>query len=114
MVVLPAFGIYAYFMASGMQMLGQIQLFPALILGLLCIMTLLSSVPLANGTIFAFKDYDLIMSLPVKPREVAASRLLLGYVLIALFDLMIILDFIVTHVGMPVVGKRVTKQCLIH
>jgi len=91
LMILPAFGVYAYFMGSGMQLLGQIQLFPALTLGMLCIMTLFSSIPLANGTIFAFKDYDLIMSLPVKPREAAASRLLLGYIFVALFDLMIML-----------------------
>ncbi len=90
-MVLPAFGAYAYFMGSGMQMLGQIHLFPALTLGMLCIMTLFSSVSLANGTIFAFKDYDQIMSLPVKPQEVAASRLMLGYIFTAMFDLMIML-----------------------
>ncbi len=91
LMVLPAFGLYAYFFASGMQALGQLTLFPAMMLGGLCLMTLFSSLSLANGTLFAFKDYDLIASLPVTHTQIAASRLLLGYVFTILFDAMILL-----------------------
>lgn len=89
--VLPAFGVYAYMFASGMQSLGQIGLFPAMMLGGLCVMTLFTSMSFANGTLFGFKDYDLIVSLPVTHTQIAASRLLLAYVFTVLFDSMILL-----------------------
>lgn len=80
LLLLPSIGLYAYVMGEGMNALGQIHLFPAVMLAGSCIMTLISSVSLANGTLFAFRDYDLIMSLPVKNWEIALSRILLGYV----------------------------------
>ncbi len=89
--VLPAFGMYAYLFATGMQALGQLTLFPAMMLGGLCVMTLFSSMSFANGTLFGFKDYDLIVSLPVTHTQIAASRLLIGYVFTILFDAMILL-----------------------
>lgn len=67
LLLLPSIGVYAFLMGMGMNELGQIGLFPGMILAVSCIMTLISSVSLANGTLFAYRDYDLIASLPVKP-----------------------------------------------
>lgn len=91
LMLLPSFGMYAYVMAEGMNALGQIHLFPAFMLAAGCVMTLMSSIPLANGTLFAFKDYDLIMSLPVKNWEIALSRILLGYVWTTGLDFLIMI-----------------------
>ncbi len=91
LMVMPAIGMYAVLMAMGMDMLGQIALFPGVIMAALCVMTLFSSVSLANGTLFAFKDYDMTMSLPVKNHEIALSRLLLGYVSTCMLDLLIMI-----------------------
>lgn len=89
--LLPSFGMYAYIMAEGMNALGQIGLFPAVMLAAGCIMTLFSSIPLAQGTLFAFKDYEQVMSLPVKNWEAALSRLLLGYVWTTGLDFLIMI-----------------------
>ncbi len=91
LILIPSFGMYAYVMAEGMNALGQIYLFPAFMLAAGCMMTLFSSVALANGTLFAFKDYDLIMSLPVKNWEIALSRILLGYVWTTGLDFLIMI-----------------------
>ena len=91
LLLIPSFGMYAYVMAEGMNTIGQIHLFPAVMLAAGCMMTLISSVPLANGTLFAFKDYDMVMSLPVKNWEVALSRLLLGYVWTTGLDFLIMI-----------------------
>ena len=91
LMAVAAVGAYAFLFAMGMNELGQIGLFPGFMLAATCMMTLISSVSMANGTLFSFKDYDLVMSLPVKPMEVALSRLLLGYVCNAMFDLIIMI-----------------------
>ncbi len=91
LMALPGFGAYAYLMASGMNTLGQLGLFPSVILAANCMMTLIASVSVASGTLLTFKDYDLTMSLPVKPSEIAASRLLLSYVFNVLFDAMLMI-----------------------
>jgi len=91
LMLLPSFGMYAYIMAEGMNALGQIGLFPAVMLAVGCLMTLFSSVPLAQGTLFAFKDYEQVMSLPVKNWEIALSRLLLGYVWTTGLDFLIMI-----------------------
>ena len=91
LLALPAFGVYAFLMAMGMDAMGQIGLYPGLMLAVQCVMTLISSVSLANGTLFAFRDYELTMSLPVRSSEIALSRLMLGYVSNLFFDLMIMI-----------------------
>ena len=73
LLLLPSFGMYAYIMAEGMNALGQIHLFPAFMLAAGCVMTLMTSVSLANGTLFAFKDYDLIKSDVLIPTEHSGS-----------------------------------------
>ncbi|MBQ2955098.1 MAG: hypothetical protein IJE08_01410 [Clostridia bacterium] len=91
LLLIPALGLYAYVMGEGMNAMGQIALFPAVMLAAGCMMTLISSVSLANGTLFAFRDYDLIMSLPVRNWEIALSRILLGYIWSAGLDLLIMI-----------------------
>lgn len=88
LMALIAVGAYAFLFGIAMSELGQIGLFPGFMLAVTCVMTLISSVSMASGTLFAFKDYDLTMSLPVKPMEIAMSRLMLGYVCNAAFDLL--------------------------
>ena len=91
LMLLPSAGLYAFMMGMGMNEMGQIGLFPGVTLAVSCIMTLISSVSMAQGTLFAYRDYDLIASLPVCPREIAFSRLLLGYIFNLFFDLFFIL-----------------------
>lgn len=91
LMLLAVFGAFAFIFGLSMDALGQIGLFPGFMLAATCVMTLISSVAIANGTLFSFKDYELIMSLPVKPIEVAASRLIIGYICNAGFDLMVML-----------------------
>lgn len=45
----------------------------------------------ASGVLFSYKDYDLVMSLPVKTSHVVASRILQLYVLNLFFTLMAML-----------------------
>ncbi len=91
LMLLPSFGMYAFMMGMGMKEMGQIGLFPGMTLACLCVMTLFSSISMAHGTLFAFRDYDMIMSLPVKNSEIAMSRLLLAYVTNTLFDFLIMI-----------------------
>ncbi len=91
LLLLPSIGMYAYLVGYGMDAAGLIGLFPGVMLAAICMMTLISSVSLANGTLFAFRDYELIMSLPVRPWEAALSRLILGYVCSTTLDFLIMI-----------------------
>ena len=88
--LIPTDVMYSYFMATGMQAVGALSAFPAVMLALTGMMCLLSSVATAHGTLYAFKDYEQVVSLPVGNRAIAMSRLLLVYVSNLLFSLILL------------------------
>jgi len=89
-LVLPfSVGTYMYLIAYGLNMLGQIALFPAVALGVAFMTTLVTTVYKVNGTLFRFKDYDMVMALPVKESAVVGSRVLMLYMMNILFTLLI-------------------------
>ena len=90
LMLVPTDVMYSYFMATGMQAVGALSAFPAVMLALTSLMCLISSVAAANGTLYAFKDYEQVVSLPVKNRDIAMSRLLLVYVSNLLFSLILL------------------------
>ncbi|BCJ95625.1 hypothetical protein acsn021_31940 [Anaerocolumna cellulosilytica] len=66
-------------------------LLPELMMAATSLITLLTTIYKVKGTLFGFKDYDMIMSLPVRTGEIAASRLLLLYLVNLLFTLIIMI-----------------------
>ena len=83
---------YAYSMGSALLGAGSslsplIQLMAALAAAL----TLITVIYRAGLTLFARKDFDLVMSLPVPASAVAASRMLLLYLVELAFSLMVLL-----------------------
>lgn len=82
------FAICAFLFGYAMDALGQIGLLPGLMLAIVCVLTLFSSASMASETLFNFKDYELVMSLPVQPVEIASSRLWLVYLCNSAIDLL--------------------------
>lgn len=72
---------YAYFLAWGMLELGLGQAVPGYALAGASIMTLIFTILKSNGFLFAFRDYDLVMSLPVSSGAVIASRFFQMYLM---------------------------------
>lgn len=69
------FMAYLGLMAVGLALVGLARVLPALAVTLGSLAGVVFTFFKANGTLFGFKDYDLVMSLPVSRRMVVASRM---------------------------------------
>ncbi|MDD5935659.1 MAG: hypothetical protein PUC65_08895 [Clostridiales bacterium] len=78
-------GAYGYAMGQAMQQMGEIDVLPGFFMAATCILTLITSIYKAKGILFGFKDYDMLMSLPVKASYIVASRLLQLYIINMVF-----------------------------
>lgn len=78
-------GNYCYAMGMVMQQSGQLDVLPGFFMEITSIMTLIMSVLKAKGILFGFKDYDILMSLPVKTSYIVVSRLLQLYIINMVF-----------------------------
>jgi len=66
-------------MAYGYAYLGLTELIPGIALVISSLITLFFTMFKANGELFGFKDYDMVMSLPVPVRTIINSRFLNMY-----------------------------------
>lgn len=69
------FVAYLGLMAVGLALVGLARILPALAVMLGSLAGVVFTFFKANGTLFGFKDYDLVMSLPVSRRMAVASRM---------------------------------------
>ncbi|MDL2237479.1 hypothetical protein LJC56_06585 [Christensenellaceae bacterium OttesenSCG-928-K19] len=69
--------------------LGQLYILPAITMTAASITVLITTIYKTNGLLFGFKDYDLVMSLPVKTSIVITSRLFMLYLMNFIFCLFI-------------------------
>jgi len=76
---------YSFMLGSSFMQLNTIELMPEFMMAITCLVTIITTVNKVKGTLFGFKDYDLVMSLPVTTSKIVASRLLLLYLLNILF-----------------------------
>lgn len=86
-------GALCYFYLRGMgailEAINAIHLLPTLILVLTSLITFMTSIFKAPGTLFGFKDYDALMSLPIKTSTIIATKILLLYSFHIFIDLII-------------------------
>lgn len=78
-------GTYSYTMGIAMQQLGELEVLPGFFMAATSLLILVTSMYKAKGVLFGFKDYDIVMSLPVKASFIVASRLLLLYIINMVF-----------------------------
>lgn len=95
-ILVPYFAGIIFFMAFGMasslQAMGRgLEPLLGLMLVLAALLTLFTAIYRAGGTLFACKDYDLVMSLPVPTSAVAVSRMLMLYLMELGFVLLVML-----------------------
>jgi len=91
--VVPACVVtYMYPVALGLNMIGQIWAFPVLALAISSLVTFITTITKVNGVLFAFRDYDAVMSMPISTRAVVASRVLALYMLNAFFTFIVMLS----------------------
>ncbi len=88
---------YCYMIGKGLLLYDGIELLPPLIMAVTSIIILMTTVFKIKGTIFGFRDYDMIMSLPVSTAGVVASRVILLYCVNFLFVLMIMVPMMTAY-----------------
>ncbi|MGF7143608.1 ABC-2 type transport system permease protein [Anaerotaenia torta] len=95
MGILSAF--YNFILGFALMSVQRIDLLPPLMMALTCIILVITTVWKVRGTVFGFRDYDLVMSLPVGTGGVVASRLIILYIINLFFVAIIILPMIAAY-----------------
>lgn len=81
LLIVALASLYEFIYAMAFWEVGVVNIFPALIVLLTSLLTLLSSISHTKSLIFCSKDYDLLFSLPVKGSVVVAAKIATLYVL---------------------------------
>lgn len=89
--------LYCGAAAYGLVELRITEVIPVYALVLSSVLTLVFTMFKANGELFAFKDYDFVMSLPIRVSTVIASRFLYLYVLNTVFSMIVMLPMGVVY-----------------
>ncbi|WP_042350801.1 hypothetical protein [Bacillus massiliigorillae] len=82
---------YSYSMASMFEKIGKMELLLAIMMAATSLMTFMVTIYKVNGILFGFRDYDIVMSLPIKTSMVVASRVLMLYVMNLVFSLLLMI-----------------------
>lgn len=89
--------LYCGSTAYGLIQLGIGEVIPVYAFVISSVFVLVFTMFKANGEIFAFKDYDFVMSLPIRVDTIIASRFLYLYVLNTVFSMIIMLPMGVVY-----------------
>ncbi|MEK5417545.1 MULTISPECIES: hypothetical protein [unclassified Paenibacillus] len=88
MMAVVSFG-YSFMIAETLEQIGRPELLLAIMMAVTCLIGFFTTIYKASGVLFGSKDYDLVMSLPIKTSHIVASRVVQLYVLNILFSLMV-------------------------
>lgn len=90
-ICLTVIMIAGYSLLSAISLVqgGMIDIIPAYMLTATSIIILVLTIFKTNGILFGFKDYDMLMSLPVKTSSIVKSRFLMVYTLNLMVTLLI-------------------------
>ena len=88
---------YSLMLGSGLKMFDSLELLPVVMMAVTCIIILMTTIFKVKGTIFGFRDYDLVMSLPVSTGTIVASRLFILYAINFLFVIIMIIPMMIVY-----------------
>jgi ABC-2 type transport system permease protein len=88
---------YSLMIGSGLMMFDSLALLPPIMMSVACLILLVTTILQVKGTIFGFKDYDMVMSLPISTGQIVASRLLILYTVNIIFVLILILPMLLAY-----------------
>lgn len=83
--------VYSFMIATTLEQIGQPELLLAIMMAVTCLIGFFTTIYKASGVLFGSKDYDLLMSLPIKTSHVVASRIAQLYVINQFFSLMVMI-----------------------
>lgn len=77
--------LYNAMIAFSFDSMGLVEFYLPIVMTLTCVIILMTTIYKVNGVLFGFKDFDIILSLPIKTSHVVASRVLVLYLMNVLF-----------------------------
>ncbi|MDF2906239.1 MAG: putative rane protein [Herbinix sp.] len=89
--------IYSLMIGSGLMMFDSLELLPPMMMSVACIILLVTTILQVKGTIFGFKDYDMVMALPISTGGIVASRLIILYSINMIFVTMLMLPMLLAY-----------------
>lgn len=89
--------VYSYSLATVFEKEGKMELLLGLMMAATSLMSFLVTLYKVNGTLFGFKDYDLVMSLPISTRMIVASRIMMLYSMNVLFSFLLMVPAVVVY-----------------
>lgn len=99
-IVLLAFMLccYSFAMSYGLGYMGMAALIPAYALVITAVLSFFFTMLKTNGVLFGFRDYDMLMSLPIKTTTVIASRFFTMYFMNMLITVLIMIPMGIGYV----------------
>lgn len=88
---------FAFLLGISLKAFDSMEVLLSLFMAITCIMVLFTTIYKVKGTIFGFKDFDLVMSMPVSNGKIVASRLILLYIVNFAFVLIAIVPMTVAY-----------------
>jgi ABC-2 type transport system permease protein len=79
--ILASLLVYEFMFMDSFSKAGMPELMPAIMMAAAAVVTMFTTVYKVNGLIIGFKDFDIIMSMPIKTNIIVVSRLLLLYIM---------------------------------
>lgn len=90
-IIVVMLALYSFGMGYGLGKIGLARIIPGYAFTISSLLIIIFTIFKASGILFAFKDYDMLMALPVKITTVITSRFLLMYGMNALVSIVIML-----------------------
>lgn len=88
---------YNMMIGVGLRIYGALDMLPPMIMAVTCLVILMTTIFKVKGTIFGFKDYDMVMSLPVSTGVIVASRLIILYALNFMFVIIMVIPMMIAY-----------------
>lgn len=88
---------YSYMVGFALKMFNSLELLPSLMMSATSILVLITTMFKVKGTLFGFRDYDMVMALPVSTGAIVASRLIIFYALNFVFVLIMMVPMIIAY-----------------
>lgn len=89
--------MYSFMIANGLKMFNSLELLPSLFMAATSLVALVTTIFKVKGTIFGFRDYDMVMSLPVSTAGIVASRVFFLYAINMVFVAIIMIPALLVY-----------------
>lgn len=89
---------YSYMLGYGLGAAGIAEVIPSYGIAVTSLFTLFFTTLKTNGVLFGYKDYEMLMALPIKTSTVIASRFMAMYIMNLLFTFLVMLPMGASYV----------------